>query len=263
MWQKELSTARKAAGRAGGILAGRAGKAVAVTKKGEIDLRTEADMESQQAVLKILSTEFPRDSILAEESDKQRQGDSGRTWVVDPLDGTTNFAHGFPFFAVSIALEAEGRPVVGVVLNPESGEEFTAVRGGGAFLNNHPIRVSSTSGLGDALLATGFPYDICERPDEVLSLFRRMIVRARGVRRAGSAALDLCFLAAGRFDGFWEQSLKPWDTAAGVLIAEEAGAVATTYQGGEYTPYHKTICAANPALHPRMVEVLSLREDEA
>ncbi len=259
MWNKELSTALEAAGRAAGILAGRAGKAKSVTKKGEIDLLTEADLLSQEAVLEVISRDFPRDSVLAEESE-QRQGSSGRTWVVDPLDGTTNFAHGFPFYAVSIALEAEGRPVVGVVLNPETGEEFAAVRGRGATLNNSPIRVSSTGNLGDALLATGFPYDIRERPDRVLFLFRSMVLRARGVRRAGSAALDLCFLAAGRFDGFWEESLKPWDTAAGVLIAEEAGARVTTYTGGDYTPYHDTVCAANPALHARMVEVLSLRE---
>jgi myo-inositol-1(or 4)-monophosphatase len=176
---------------------------------------------------------------------------------VDPLDGTTNFAHGFPMYAISIALQEKDTIVLGVVLNPVNEEEFRAVRGQGAFLNNEPLRVSKTRSLQDALLATGFPYDIHQDPDHVLLLFRKMILRARGIRRPGSAALDLCYVAAGGFDGFWEEKLHPWDTAAGALIVEEAGGVVTSFSGDAYDPRDKTIVAGNPYVHEAMLEILS------
>jgi myo-inositol-1(or 4)-monophosphatase len=257
MLEKELKTAFEAAHLAGDILKQMAGGPNPITKKGEIDLVTKADIRSEKAVVAHLSNHFPKDAILTEESEG-KNGSSGRTWILDPLDGTTNFAHGFPFYAVSIALMEQDTISLGVVFNPVSCEAFRGVRGQGAYLNNAPIKVSQTQFLEDSLLATGFPYDIHQKPDQVLHLFRDMTLRSRGVRRAGSAALDLCFVAAGRFDGFWEEKLHPWDTAAGALIVEEAGGVVTSFKGGAYNPWDKTITAGNPVIHKAMLEILSL-----
>lgn len=230
------------------------GNAHHIVKKGEIDLVTEADIAAEKAIIEIIHRHFPGDAILAEE--EGRQGSAGtRTWLVDPLDGTTNYAHGFPFFAVSIALEMEGKVVMGVVYNPRMGEFFEARRGEGARLNDRPIRVSETRGLKDALLATGFPYDVHDRPEGVVSLLQEMLVRAQGIRRLGSAALDLCYVAAGRLDGFWEEDLKPWDTAAGDVIVREAGGRLTTFQGEAYTPHLKSVVASNGHVHEEMVAV--------
>jgi myo-inositol-1(or 4)-monophosphatase len=256
MWNKELEIARLAARAAGEILSRMFGQVNHIIKKGTIDLVTEADLEAEKIILKTIHRDFPKDSILSEESGMQRQT-SGRTWIVDPLDGTTNFAHGFPFFGVSIALEIEKKIVLGIVYNPHMDEYYEAVRGRGALLNNRPIHVSKTSNLNESLLATGFPYNIHEKSQKVIELFGKMIVRAQGVRRPGSAAIDLCYVAAGRLDGFWEQDLNPWDTAAGIVIVEEAGGKLTTFEGKPYSPYQKTIVAANPFIHGEMLKVLS------
>ena len=230
-----------------------------MVKKGEIDLVTEADIRAQQEILSIIGEAFPSDHIMAEEGSQEEPParQSARTWLVDPLDGTTNFAHGFPFFAPSIALEEQGRLVVGVVYIPYMKELFHAVRGQGAYLNDQRLSVSKTDKIGEALVATGFPYDIHKRYRSVLALFQRMITAAQGVRRPGSAAIDLCYVAAGRFDAFWEESLKPWDTAAGCLIVEESGGKITTYEGAPYDPYKPTIVASNSLLHQAMLGIIN------
>jgi len=260
VWIKELDIARRAAREAGEILLRKLGRINRISKKGEIDLVTEADLASEEAIVGIIREHFPRDSILTEESGEYRNRPD-RVWLVDPLDGTTNFAHGFPFFALSLALEVKGDLVVGIVYNPRMNEFFEALKGGGAFLNGRPVHVSPTKTLNEALCATGFPYDIRERPKEILSRFREMIIRAQGLRRPGSAALDLCYVAAGIFDAFWEEGLKPWDTAAGALILNEAGGRTTDFKGRPFTPYMDTVAATNGLLHQEMLSALERGSD--
>jgi myo-inositol-1(or 4)-monophosphatase len=256
VWEKEINTARQSV-KAGGEILGRLfGHVNHIIKKGDIDLVTEADVQVESAILEIIHQNFPRDTILSEEAGKQQET-SGRTWIVDPLDGTTNFAHGFPFFAISIALELDSEIVLGAVYNPQMDEYFEAVKGTGAYLNEMPIRISPTSEIEESLLATGFAYDIHENPRRVLKRFNRMIVRAQGIRRPGSAAIDLCYVAAGKLDGFWEEGLKPWDTAAGFLMVDEAGGKVTTIAGKTYSPYLRTIVAANPFIHDAMIDILN------
>jgi myo-inositol-1(or 4)-monophosphatase len=247
-WEKEIAVAREAAQAAGEILNRLFGRVNRVTKKGQIDLVTEADVQAEKAILDIITAHFPRDSILTEEAGEQRHLPE-RVWHIDPLDGTTNFAHAFPVFAVSIALEVEKEVVLGIVYNPYADELFEAITGMGASLNTNRIRVSQVSELGEALLATGFPYDIHKRPRRVLAPFEELILLAQGVRRPGSAAIDLCYVAAGRFDGFWEPGLKPWDTAGGSIIVSEAGGRLSTYKGEIFTPYQRTVVASNARIH--------------
>ena len=247
-WEKELAVAREAAQAAGAILSRLFGRVNRVTKKGRIDLVTEADVQAEEAILDIITAHFPRDSILTEEAGEQHHLPE-RVWNIDPLDGTTNFAHAFPVFAVSIALEVEKEVVLGIVYNPYADEFFEAVTGMGAFLNKDRIRVSQVSQLDEALLATGFPYDIHQRPRRVLAPFEKLILLAQGVRRPGSAAIDLCYVAAGSFDGFWEPGLKPWDTAAGSILVSEAGGKLSTYEGKTFTPDQRTIVASNGRIH--------------
>lgn len=256
MWEKERRTASQAARAAGRILAARFGRENRIRKKGELDLVTEADLASEKAILEILSRRFPNDGILAEEGGGYG-GRASRIWFVDPLDGTTNFAHGFPFFAVSIGLEVGGEVALGVVYIPYFDEFFEAVKGSGAFLNGKAISVSKTRSLKDALLGTGFPYYVHERPKRVLDYFRRMVLLSQGVRRPGAAAIDLCYVAAGRFDGFWEEGLKPWDTAAGKIMVEEAGGVLTTFSGAPYSVHESTILAGNRPIHKAMLKALN------
>ena len=256
MWKKEMETARNAAIDSGRILKGLYGNVREISKKGEIDLVTEADLMSEKAVINTICHHFPDDYILSEEAGEQGEK-SDRMWIIDPLDGTTNFAHSFPFFCVSIALQVENKVVVGVVYNPCLDEFFEAERGSGAFLNKNAIRVSGQISLKDSLIGTGFPYDVYEKPEPVLENLKRMIVNVQGVRRAGAAAIDLCYVAAGRLDGFWEQGLKPWDTAAGSLIVEEAGGDISDYAGNPYNPFLKTILASSPGIHSKMLEVFS------
>jgi myo-inositol-1(or 4)-monophosphatase len=256
MWEKESTVARNAAVEAGKILTSLFGKLKHIDKKGEIDLVTEADIQSEKAILEILRQNFPGDRILTEESGKI-DNPSERLWLIDPLDGTTNYAHSFPFFAVSIALQVEGEIVLGIVFNPILNEFFEAVKGGGALLNGMTIGVSHAETLKDSLLATGFPYSIYKEHKEVVDIFTRMMVKAQGVRRPGSASIDLCYVACGRFDGFWEQDLKPWDTAAGSLIVREAGGMISDYKGDAYSPFLKTVVAANPHIFKEMLKILN------
>jgi len=255
MYENEREIASMAARSAGEVLKEKFGKVQRIVKKGEIDLVTEADLAAEKIVLEILRNHFPKDNILSEEAGAHDQS-SHRTWVVDPLDGTTNFAHGFPFFAVSIALEVDAEIVLGIVYNPFMDEFFEACTGEGAFLNGGPIHVSDASNLGESLLATGFPYDIRERSNRLFDQFRAMVVRSQGVRRAGSAAIDLCYVAAGRLDGFWEENLKPWDTAAGAVIVLEAGGKLSTCEGQAFTPYRKSVIACTPVIHGEMIKTL-------
>ena len=256
MWEKEIEVARQAAREAGIILNRLFGQVSQIEKKGKIDLVTEADLQSEKIILDIITRHFPQDSILTEEAGEFNHL-SERTWIVDPLDGTTNFTHRFPVFAISIALEVERELVLGVVNSPCTHEQFEAVKGMGAFLNRKPISVSQTKTLKDSLLVTGFPYDVHENPQRVMELFQKMIVRAQGIRRPGSAVIDLCYVAAGIFDGFWEERLKPWDTAAGAIIVSEAGGKVTTCDGLLFRPHLKSIVAANPHIHEAMIEALN------
>lgn len=240
---------------AGAIVLEGHGRTHHAERKGRIDLVTEYDRRSEALILERVRAQFPGHAVLAEESGSH-QGARAR-WLVDPLDGTTNFAHNYPFFCVSIGVEVEGRRVAGAVYDPVRDELFAAASGAGATLNGETIRVSDTPAIEDALLVTGFPYDVREHPERHLPLFQEFLVRAQGLRRDGSAALNLCYLAMGRFDGFWEGNLSPWDLAAGVHIVEEAGGRVTDYGGGELHLDGRQIAAANPVLHARLLEVLA------
>ena len=241
---------------AGRVLMEKLEKGVTVAYKGTIDLVTEADLASEQAIVAILRQRHPDHDILAEEGDYERKGADQR-WIVDPLDGTTNFAHGFPWFAVSIALEVRGEVVLGAVFNPHNGELFVAERGLGAMLNGRPLHVSPTGELGRALLATGFAYDHKHSPENNYTEFERFQRATQAVRRAGVASLDLACVAAGRFDGFWELKLKPWDVAAGVLLVELAGGRVSDYAGAPMPVDRGEILASNGLLHVAMQELLN------
>jgi len=220
-------------------------------------LVSEADQESENRITDLLRKKFPSFDILGEEGGLKPSG--GRReglWLIDPLDGTTNYVHGFPFFCVSIGLELEGKIQVGAVHAPLLNMTFTACRSGGSFMNKKPIHVSHTFEIEKSLLATGFSYNRDEVLDSELQDFKHFSMRARGIRRAGSAALDLCMVAQGVFDGFWERQLKPWDTAAGHLIVEEAGGMVTTFDGKPFRFDKDSIVAANPKMHPQIIDTL-------
>jgi len=223
---------------------------LAVDRKGAIDLVTEADLESERLIRRRLAESFPGDGILGEELGRDERGrDAPWQWRIDPLDGTTNFVHGHPFFTVSIGLFRDGRPYGGVVYAPVLDELFRAEEGRGARLNDGPIRVSGVSALDAALLATGFPYRRAELPDNNVANFAHFVVRVRGIRRGGSAALDLAYVACGRFDGYWELHLSPWDVAAGAALVREAGGRVTDFDGGEAWDDGSRIIASNGHLH--------------
>jgi myo-inositol-1(or 4)-monophosphatase len=226
-----------------------------IDKKGAIDLVTEADLASEKAILETIRAHCPGHSILAEESGWAAGSRSG-TWIIDPLDGTTNFAHNLPVFAVSIAFADRGELRCGVVFNPMRGELFRAVLGAGATLNGRPIRVSTTARLKDALLMTGFPYDMETMMDTVLARLGACLSAVQGVRRPGAASLDLCDVACGRCDGFWEEHLKPWDTAAGVLIVKEAGGRVTDFAQTPFVPEMPSVLATNGAIHASLADLL-------
>ncbi len=219
------------------------------------NLVTEMDARAETLILERLAGAFPDDAVLSEETGA-RPGRSGRRWIVDPLDGTTNYAHGVPIFAVSIALEEAGQIVLGVVYDPNLDELFVAERGAGSFLGKERLRVSSTSRLGESLLTTGFPYNIREAADNNLAEYGALSVRARAVRRMGSAVLDLAWLAAGRFDGHWGLRLGPWDVAAGSLLVEEAGGRVTGLGGERLDLEAPTVVASNGHIHEGMLDVL-------
>jgi len=251
----ETRTAVRAAETAGGILMEMFRRPVGVAKKNERELVTDADRASEEAILAAVRAGFPDDPIITEESAPELRR-TERVWIVDPLDGTNNYAHGYPFFSVAIAVEEAGVPVVGVVHDPLRGETFAAERGGGATLNGEAIGVSRTASLGDALVATGFPYDRGPGTDNNLSNLNRFILAVRGVRRGGSAELDLVSVAAGRLDGFWELGLKVWDVAAGGLIVREAGGVVTNFDGSGWDHRRGDIVASNGALHEEMLALV-------
>ena len=236
--------------------AARGARRFTVNRKGPINLVTAVDRDAEAAVIERLRRRFPSVPILAEEQGALPGSRSDCRFIVDPLDGTTNFAHGFPVFCVSVAYEEEGEVVAGAVLDPTRNELFTAEAGAGSLLNGAPIRVSETDELASALLATGFPYSR-EAMDRALDLFAAIMRRARAVRRAGSAALDLCSVAAGRFDGFWEETLRSWDTAAGELIVREAGGRVTDFDGRPFRNGDPDIAVSNGPLHSALLEMLA------
>jgi myo-inositol-1(or 4)-monophosphatase len=225
-----------------------------ISHKGRDNIVTDVDKKAEAMIIKDILAAFPGHSILSEESEP-RSGLAPYTWIIDPLDGTTNFAHAFPFFCVSIALEKSGRVVLGVVYDPIREELFFAEKGRGAYLNGKKIHVSKVKKLIDSFLATGFSYGI-KRKDRNISYFRELLTRTQAIRRAGSAALDLCYVACGRFDGFWEMDLHPWDSAAGMLIVEEAGGKVTRFDRSPYSPYDKNILATNGHIHNKMSSFL-------
>src|SRR3989454_4624125 len=234
----------------------RLGHAIRVDKKGTIDLVTEVDLAVERMFRDFVAGRFPDHQVLAEELGGSAAIPPGPCWVFDPIDGTTNYAHGLPIFCASLALEIDGVAQVAAVYDPNRRELFTAERGGGAFLNGLPLRVSSARTLVDAMLVTGVPYDVHTRLDEIVGLFAAFVGQARAVRRLGSAAIDLCYVAAGRMDGFWEADLKPWDIAGGALIVSEAGGRVTALEGTPFTSRGGDVVASNGRIHDLMLEVI-------
>lgn len=224
--------------------------------KGRVNLVTAADLASEKFIVNSIERAFPGHSRLAEEISSRDTG-SEFNWIIDPLDGTTNYAHRFPFYCVSIALEYEGKIVVGVIYDPERNELFTASENNGSFLNGKSIRVTSQTKLSRSLLATGFPYDIGTSSEDNIDNYARFAKSCRGIRRAGSAALDLAYVACGRFDGFWELKLSPWDTAAGILLVKEAGGKVTDFQGKRFQIRNRYIVASNGRIHRQMLQILN------
>ena len=251
-----VATGIEAVLKAGAIQVAQFGRGIHVDKKGSIDLVTEVDVEVERRFRQMVNERFPEHRILAEELGVETGGDSPYTWVFDPLDGTTNFAHGLPIFSSSLGLELNGQVVFGTVYDPMRRELFSAERGQGAFLNGVRLGVSAADRLLDAMLCTGFPYDIHQTRDEIVGLFGEFVGRARAVRRLGSAALDLCYVAAGRLDGFWEKRLKPWDTCAGALIAAEAGGTVTHWDGRPFQSRRDDLVASNGRIHSEMLGVI-------
>jgi myo-inositol-1(or 4)-monophosphatase len=240
---------------AGCLLRDRLGTRIDISLKGSIDLVTDMDLASESLIRQAIATHYPRHQVLAEEGGLSESASEYR-WVVDPLDGTSNYAHSYPVFAVSIALEYRGEVVLGVVYDPMRDEMFTAERGGGAALNNKTIRVSPTRELMSSMLSTGFPYDIRTSEFTNLEHWANFALSAQALRRDGAASIDLCYVACGRFDGFWELNLSPWDTAAGALIVIEAGGRVTNFEGHPFSNYVPRIVASNGLIHDQMVGVL-------
>lgn len=251
-----LQTAIEIALKAGQLLKENLGKVKKISHKGEINLVTEVDQASEKLITEELIKNFPSHSVVAEEG-TLRKNSSDYLWYIDPLDGTTNYAHGYPCFAVSLGLSHQGEMIIGVVYNPISDELFYASSGQGAFLNGSIIEVSRTENLVDSLLATGFAYDFKNNLDFTVGLFKEFLSRTQGIRRDGSAALNLCYTACGRFDGFWEMNLEPWDTAGGMVILKEAGGKITSFSGERFHPEEKSVLASNGLIHQSMLDVIS------
>ncbi len=253
-----LNFAIETAREAGKILLEKFGRKISVQKKGEINLVTEADFASEKHIIERIKSHYPKHSILAEESGETAAfvaGDDAWKWIIDPLDGTTNFAHGYPCWCVTIAAEHNGEIVLGVTFDPTRNDLFAAEKGRGATLNGRKIQVSDTAELKDALLVTGFPYDVLGRENFTRHI-TGFVQKSRGIRRDGSAAIDMAYVACGRFDGFWEEGLQPWDVAAGVLLVEEAGGRVSYYDDSKFSIYAPPICADNNLIHSEMLKVL-------
>ncbi|MEK7807528.1 MAG: inositol monophosphatase family protein [Chloroflexota bacterium] len=248
-----LSTAITIAKNAGAILKENNGDRQ-INFKGAIDLVTDYDKRSEAYIVSALRQAFPDHALHGEEGTRVNKG-ADYEWLIDPIDGTTNFAHGLPIFSVSLGLAHHGEPVLGVVYDPSREEIFSAIKGEGAHLNGKPIRISTTSNLNHSLLVTGFPYDARTNPDNNVKEFVQFTMRSQAVRRLGSAALDLCYVASGRFDGFWEKRINLWDVAAGTIIVREAGGVVTEATGESPIPHH-CIVASNGLIHDEMIAVL-------
>ena len=251
-----LATAIEAVVRAGDLQMAKFGTGVRVEKKGAIDLVTEVDVEVERMFRAMVAERFPDHDVLAEELTGEVRGASHR-WVFDPLDGTTNFAHGVPIFCASLALEIDGRAAVGAVYDPNRRELFTAEAGVGSWLNGQRLKVSLNATVLESMLVTGFPYNVHQKADEFLQVFGRLLKQARAIRRLGSAAIDICWVAAGRMDGFWEASLKPWDTRAAALILEEAGGRVTGMDGTDWNPDGGHILATNRLIHDEMLRFIA------
>lgn len=253
-----INIAIEAAKTAGKILKQNVGKVREIQlKEGESkNLVTEIDKRSEECILTLLRRHYPNHEFLAEESGMQKGGSPEYRWVIDPLDGTTNFTHGFPVFCVSIALEHNGEIILGVIYDPNFDELFTAEKGKGAYLNGKRMHVSRHSALKQSLLVTGFPYNIVDNPNKAIERFIHFLMNAQAVRRMGSAAIDLAYVAAGRYEGFWEVDLNPWDMAAGVLLVTEAGGTVSSFSGDKFSIYTKEILASNGLVHSEMISAL-------
>lgn len=242
-------------------------KALNTREKGHHDLVTDADVETEKKILTFIREQCPDDEILAEETEAHEKMSDARIWIVDPIDGTTNFAHDFPVYCVSVALWEDKKPKVGVVIEVNRNEEFTAVAGEGAWLNGEKITVSNTSNARDAFIGTGFPYNDLSVVESYLKLFRHLMEELQGIRRPGAATFDLCCVASGRFDGFFEYSLHAWDVAAAALIVKEAGGVITDWKGGDDWLFGQRIIAGNPEIHQlllnRVEEFIPIEQREA
>ena len=251
-----LATAIEAVVRAGDLQIAKFNTGVSVEKKGAIDLVTEVDLEVERMFRAMIAERFPDHEVLAEELGGGTGGSRHR-WVFDPLDGTTNYAHGVPIFCASLALEVDGQAAVAAVYDPNRKELFTAEAGLGSWMNGQRLKASANRTVLESMLVTGFPYNIHEKADEFLKVFGRVLKQARAIRRLGSAAIDICWVAAGRMDGFWEASLKPWDTRAAALILEEAGGKVTGMDGKSWIPEDGHIVATNGLIHDEVLRILS------
>lgn len=266
---RTLETARAAALAGGEIARAKAGIAEnVITKSATMDLVTEVDVASGVEIVRTILEREPDAAVVVEEPEVYGltgapQGDlrSGRVWVIDPIDGTTSFVHGYPFYSISVACIEDGTPIAGAVYHPSLDELFSAERGAGAWLGDSPIRCSEVSTIDRALLGTGFPYDRGVPLARQLAILARVLRTAHDIRRDGSAALDLCYAACGRTDGFWELTLRPWDTAAGAVIAEEAGCVFTDLDGHPWSPEAADVVVANPTLHAELLHLIQMIEE--
>jgi myo-inositol-1(or 4)-monophosphatase len=255
-FERLFTVSRRAAHSAGALLREQWQQPKQITFKGAIDLVTSVDRDCERLIVGLLRQNFPEHAIVAEEETNDVGDSQGYRWIIDPLDGTTNFAHGYPHFCISIALEYASEMILGLVYDPLRRETFEARRGAGATLNGAAIRVSGVKDLDTSLLATGFPYDRREHPDYYLSFFKAFMLRSQGIRRNGSAALDLCYVACGRVEGFWELKLRPWDIAAGALIVAEAGGTLSDFAGDDFSINGNETLASNGLIHDEMLEVL-------
>jgi len=252
-----LKTAVAASKEAGALLLDYVRSGFRIERKNPINLVTDADHAAEQCIIDRIRAHFPTHRFLAEERGRVEPSLSPYLWIIDPLDGTTNFAHGYPAYCVSIGLEYTGRCILGAVFDPSRNELFTAIESRGAQLNGQPIHVSDTMDLDSSLLVTGFSYDIRESPRNNLDHFAKFALKSQGMRRTGSAALDLCYVATGRFDGFWEVQLNPWDMTAGSVIVREAGGRLTNFCGDDLSIYGQELVASNGHIHQAMLQILN------